>query len=241
MSTTYPDLSNNFPDSLDVFTNFLNITSTDAPIVKQYFEAVQASNFTLAQQLFNQIPNGSQKILTAQKLNLFSDCLASLERFYADDIETYVATKQIEWEGIIEEFSYQGVYDPATQYQLNNYVTYTTAGITNLYIATVQPPIGTAPSNTSYWRVLTIRGIQGQSGDGMSFMGGWSSAQPYTAMDCVTYDSALWGCLIANTNQTPYEGSTYWKLIFNGRVAIYPVSATQPAVQEDGALWFQIV
>lgn len=230
----------NFPNSLDSFIAYLNIQASDGDLVKQYFQAIQAQDQTLANQIFSQIPQASQKILTANDLNKFSQCLTSLERFYADDIETYVAEKQIEWQQTIEEFSWQGQYDPTTQYYLNNYVTYTTAGLTNLYIATAQPPIGTVPTNTSYWRVLTIRGQKGATGTGLAFTGTWDSAAYYLVNNCVTYDGVLWGCLVANTNQAPYQGSTYWQLIYQG-VTIYPVSADQPAVQEDGALWFQII
>lgn len=241
MSVTYPDLSNNFPNSKDSFISYLDITATDAPIVKTYFDAMLAGNITLANQIFATIPQGSQKILTANSLNQFSACIESLERFYQDDIEPYVAEKQIEWQQIIEDFSWQGQYSPTTQYYLNNYVTYTSAGLTNLYIAIAKPPIGTVPSNSTYWRVLTIRGQTGASGSGVAFVGNWISSRPYSVMDCATYNDTLWECTIANTNQTPYEGSIYWKLIYKGRVAIYPVTTAQPAVQEDGALWFQII
>ena len=242
MSILYGDLQNtSFPNSLDTFTTYLNITSTDAPIVQQYFAAVQASNFTLAQQLFNTIPNGSQKILTAQKLNQFNDCLVALERFYSDDVQDYIAQKQTEWTDTIEQFSYQGVYDPSTQYYLNNYVTYTQAGVTNLYIATAQPQIGTLPTNPSYWRVLTIRGQTGVSGTGVSFTGTWVNTQAYVANDCVTYSGALWNCVENNTAQVPYQGSNYWQLVYQSGLTVYPVSAAPPPTPEDGTLWFQIL
>lgn len=241
MSVLYPDLPNTlFPNQKDTFLSYLNISITDGAIVKSYFDAIQAGNETLANQIFATIPQGSQKILTANGLNKFSQCLVALERFYQDNVETYITEKQIEWQQIIEDFSWQRQYDPTTQYYLNNYVTYTTAGLTNLYIATAQPPIGTVPTNTSYWRVLTIRGQKGATGTGLAFTGTWDSAAYYLVNNCVTYGGALWGCLVANTNQAPYQGSTYWQLIYQA-VTIYPVSADQPAVQEDGALWFQII
>lgn len=42
MSTKYPDLSlTNFPNSLDQFTTFLNIVSSDGPLIGQYQSAMQ--------------------------------------------------------------------------------------------------------------------------------------------------------------------------------------------------------
>lgn len=242
MSIEYPDLPlTNFPQNNDIFISYLNISATDASLVNQYFTAIQAGNTALAAQIFSQIPQGSQKILTAQGLNKFNQCIIALQRFYGTDIQPYITQKQVEWQGIIDEFNYQGYYSATTQYVINNYVSYNLAGVTNLYIAFVKPPIGTLPTNINYWRVLTIRGLQGTSGAGLSFMGNWSSEQPYSLQDCVTDDYSLWGCLIPNTNQKPFIGSTYWQLIYEGGVTIYPVSASQPSAQQDGALWFQII
>lgn len=242
MSITNPDLSLElFPDQQDTFPTFLDITPSDGPIVRSYFNAIQAGNQALATQIFNTIPSASQKILTAQGLNKFSQCLVALERFYGDQIEPYIATKQTEWTDTINQFSWQGVYDPATQYYLNNYVTYTQAGVTNLYIATAQPQIGTLPTNPSYWRVLTIRGQAGVSGTGVSFTGTWVNTQAYVANDCVTYSGALWNCVVNNTAQVPYQGSNYWQLVYQSGLTVYPVSAAPPATPEDGTLWFQIL
>ena len=57
-----------------------------------------------------------------------------------------------------------GVYNNTIQYQVNNWVTYTVQGVTQLYICIVQPPLGTAPTNTNYWRTFTVQGEQGASG-----------------------------------------------------------------------------
>jgi hypothetical protein len=228
-----------FPNQIDTFINNLDLTASDSILVQQFFTAYQAGNITLAQQIFNQIPNNTQKILTASKLNKYQDCIVAIENFYQTDIQPYVATKQTEWQGIIDEFSYQNTYNPTTQYEVNNYVTYTQAGLTSLYICYAKPPIGTAPTNTTYWRMLTVRGIKGDSGVGMAFVGNWNSAQTYQVQNCVNYDDALWGALQTNTNQPPYEGSPYWQLVYKSGLTVYPVSATPPAVVADGELWFK--
>ena len=55
------------------------------------------------------------------------------------------------------------------------------------------------------------------------------------------YDNGLWYSLQTNINQTPYEGSAYWELIYRGVITIYPVSETAPTTQQDGELWFKIL
>lgn len=242
MSELYKDLPRtSFPNSIDSFLNFLNISASDGPLIKQYFAAVQAGNEVLAQQIFAQIPSGSQKVLSAEGLNKFNDCLTALERFYKSDITPFVEQKQTEWESILANFNYKGYYSNITQYVQNNYVAYVVSGIDNIYIALSDPPIGTPPTNTIYWRVLTVRGPAGPAGTGMSFRGPWNSIDSYTVDDCVEYNGILWGCIQNNVNQTPFEGSEYWRIVASGNTTVYPVSVETPTVQEDGALWFKIL
>lgn len=242
MSVLYPDLPRtSFPNNLDSFVNYLNISVSDGPLIKQYFGAVQAGNEVLAQQIFAQIPSASQKILSADGLNKFNDCIAAIERFYNSDITPYLEQKQTEWESILDNFTYKGYYSNITPYVQNNYVTYVVSGVNNVYIALSDPPVGTAPTNTMYWRVLTVRGPAGISGVGVSFRGSWNSIDTYSLQDCVEYNGILWGCIRTNINQTPFEGSEYWELIASGNTTVYPVSEETPPIQEDGALWFKIL
>ncbi|MEG1044557.1 MAG: hypothetical protein RSF81_07250 [Oscillospiraceae bacterium] len=219
----------------------MDISATDAPLIKDFWLAYQSGDIALAEQLFNQIPNNTQKVLTASKLNKYQDAITNIEQFYKTDIKPYVTQKQIEWQSIVDLFAYNNVYNPTQQYEINNYVSYTLNGATNLYICYARPPVNTAPSNTNYWRQLTVRGVQGVSGVGMAFMYSWLSTQPYSVQDIVSYDNSLWGCIVANTNQPPFEGSNYWKLIFSIATTIYPVQPNQPTVQTTGELWFEVI
>lgn len=242
MSILYPDLSNTtFPNSEDTFKQFLDIVISDGDLIKQYQAAVEANNATLATQILQQIPAYAQKVLTATDLNKFVDAIIAVERFYDSDIQPYVNEKQAEWQDIVDQFEYKGDFSTTTQYLKNNYVSFVYNDVEQLYVALSQPPVGTVPTNTTYWRVLSVRGPRGLSGSGLSFAGTWNADTTYTAQDCVNYDNALWGALQSNTNQIPSEGSVYWSLIYRGVTTIYPVSETQPSVQQDGELWFKIL
>lgn len=239
MSALYPDLSQtNFPDSLDTFLNYLNITSADGPLIAQYQAAIEANNTTLANQILAQIPSASQKLIRATDLNKIMQSILALERFYKADIQTYVAEKQTEWEEILGEFDYKGTYSFGTTYAQNNVVSYTSGGLTLLYIAIDNPPAGTPPTNAVYWRLLTIRGQQGDSGTGFSYRGDWDATAEYTIDDSVTYDNVLWGAVVDNTNQTPFEGSTVWRVIIQLSAASYPIQPNEPTSQAVGDLWF---
>lgn len=85
MSVSYPDLPNtSYPDSNQTFLVMMDILQSDAPLIKQWHSAIQAQNFTLAATIWQQIPNASQKILTAQILNTAFDTEVALERKFLE-------------------------------------------------------------------------------------------------------------------------------------------------------------
>lgn len=83
MSVKYPDLSfTTYPDSEQSFPLMLNITATDAALIKQYQTAIQNEDFVSAQTYLSQIPQYVQKLLTADKLNTSFDTCVALERYF---------------------------------------------------------------------------------------------------------------------------------------------------------------
>lgn len=242
-NSLYPDLAyTTFPETVQTFVTMRDVVAADGANIKGFQDAMEAGNTALAQQYYSNISNADSKFINAEKLNtLFQTCVA-LQRFYKTDIQPYVTAKQAEWQDVIDEFDYMGAFNTNDQYYPNNWVSYTQSdGSTYLYICINQPPIGTAPTNTTYWRVLTMRGQTGASGKGLSFQGEWTSTQQYTVDDVVSYGGSVWGCTKSNANQIPAEGSAYWRILYNIRPAIYPVQASQPASQEAGDLWFEVV
>lgn len=238
MSTLFPDLISSFPDSVDSFPTWLNIVATDGPLIQQYQSALQAGNTTLANQILAQIPQGTQKIIKASDLNLITSAMLAVERFYKDNIADYVSDKQAEWLSIINQFSYKGVWSTGTSYQVNNLVTYTTSGLTLVYLATSTPPVGTVPTNTQYWRLLTIQGQPGPSGQGLSYRQEWNVSTQYQANNAVTYDGTLWMSLQSNQGVQPGTNAAVWKQVITLETAAYPIQDTEPQGLQQGYLWF---
>lgn len=239
MSVLFPDLNlTNFPESVDQFLAFLNITATDGPLIAQYQTALQAGNTTLANQILAQIPSGTQKIIKATDLNKLTQAILAVERFYNTDIQPYVEDKQSEWLSIINQFDYKGVWSSGTSYEVNNFVTYTTSGLTLVYLSTATPPVGTVPTNSQYWRLLTIQGQQGISGEGLSYRQEWNASAQYRVNDAVTYDGVIWMALQANQNTQPGTNISVWQEVISLDVATYPIQAVEPQGLEQGDLWF---
>lgn len=239
MSTKYPDLSlTNFPNSLDQFTTFLNIVSSDGPLIGQYQSAMQNGDTTLANQILTQIPQATQKIITAVDLNTLSQAMLAIERFYLNDIEPYIDDLHQSWLNTIQQFSYKGVWQSGTSYVTNNLVSYTTSGLNFVYIALSNVPIGISPTNQTYWRLLTIQGQQGASGEGLSYRQEWNSSTQYATNDAVTCDGALWMALQASQNRLPDTNPQYWQLVMNLKTVTYPIQDTVPTNLQVDGLWF---
>lgn len=239
MSTLYPDLAlTQYPENLDTFTTWLNITSTDGPLIAQYQAAMEAGNTVLANQILTQIPSGTQKIIKATDLNQLTQAMLAVERFYKTDIEPYIQAQQESWLNIINQFSYQGIWSSGTAYLQNNIVLYNTNGLELLFLAITTPPLGTPPTNATYWRVLTIQGQQGISGSGLTYMQEWVSSTTYNTNDAVTYSGGLWMALQPNTNVQPGTNEEFWKLVIPIITTTYPIQSTQPITQNQGDLWF---
>ena len=238
MSATYPDLSSNFPESIDIFPTWFNIVASDGPLIAQYQQAMEAGNTTLANQFLTQIPQGTQKIITATSLNDLTAAMLAVERFYKDNIADYVQNLQQSWLTTINQFSYQGVWQSGTSYVTNNLVSYTVSGLNLVYIALSDVPVGTAPTNQTYWRLLTIQGQSGTSGTGLSYRQEWNSSTTYSTDDAVTYDGVVWMALQASQNRLPDSNPTYWKIVMSLETATYPIQDTEPTNLQVEELWF---
>lgn len=245
MSTTYPDLTyTTFPDAEQSFVEMIDLTSSDGALMTQYQTAMQNGDFATARNVLAQIPNSNNKILDSAKMNTLFDTTVALERFYKTNIEPYIETKQQEWEALValftDNFAYVGGYQLGQQYKQNNMVSSINpaTGSVNIYIAIQDNSASLSDSNS--WRILTIQGQQGNSGQGLTFQGAWNSTTAYNTNDVVVYQNNLWSALQPNTNQEPTTTTGYWQNYGNLPITNIAVSATQPS-QLVGDFWFQVV
>lgn len=244
MSALYPDLDfTNYPGELDNITLKSNITNaTDAQLVAQIQASILAGDFANASAILNANPQLNGKIFNANDYNQIRDAILALERFYNSDIKNYITEKQATWVAEVDKFNYKGVYSPTTQYYKNNMVDYTTTEGTFLYLCIQQPDTGIAPTNTNYWRILTLRGERGLSGEGLSFAWVWDSTTEYNTNDVVVYGNKWWVSTQVNRGQQPANGSAYWTEILTALPAIQiPVTEIQPTDQIIGDQWYQVI
>lgn len=244
MSTLYPDLDfTNYPGQLDNIELKSNITNTsDAQLVSQIQASIIAGDFANASAILNANPQLNGKIFSANDYNQIRDSVLALERFYKNDIKSYIAEKQATWIAEIDKFNFKGIFSPTTQYEKNNMVNFTTTEGTFLYLCIKRPETGILPTDASYWRVLTIKGERGMSGDGLSFTWVWNSTTEYNVNDVATYGNKWWVATQKNRGQQPANGSDYWVEVLTALPAVQiPVSSVQPVDQIVGDQWYKII
>lgn len=239
MSQLYQDLNLTiFPEGVDNFPQWLDITAQDGPLIKQYMESVNNGNFALANQILSQIPSATQKIIKANDLNKLTQSMLAVERFYLSDVKDYIVEKQSEWENIVNQFQYKGPWSSNGYYVENNMVSYNIFGIEYIFLAIKNPPFGVVPTDGLYWRILTIQGEQGKSGEGLTYREQWKVSTQYEANDAVTYNGALWMALRRSQGVEPTKESVVWRLVMSLATTTYPIQDIQPSNQVEGDLWF---
>lgn len=261
MSITYPQYPNtSFPDAIQTFTEYLDITQSDVSAYNAAIEAMLKGDLSQAQSLLSFIPDIDKKVLTAEKLNMLTDTIQALQDFYVKDITPKLTEYQTRWEAVINQFSYMGTWTNK-DYKKNSMVSYGATGVgvdktLYLYIATKDINNSSNPyddyenaiatSTTPNWFRLTIKGSRGDSGGGQGevvFRFNWNPTETYQVNDIVVYDNRWWIALKENTNVVPSVNGLDWSVMLESNiVATYPVQANQPAndVQKVGDLWFQL-
>lgn len=202
MSTTYPLYTySSFPDDVDQFNRFTDLTLETMEYAKQYNTYMTNGNFTGAAQILIDHPELETSLINAANLNRIIDAIKCIETFYADDVQTY----------ILELVQYKGTYSNSTKYTKYNVVNYNSM----VYMCTsLDTPLGTLPTDTTYWYQLSIKGDRGTSGLGLSFEGVWQATVTYNKDSAVSYGTCLYASVEDNNlAHTPSRTSSYWELI----------------------------
>lgn len=245
MSTTYDDLPyTTYPDVIQTFKTMQDIVAADGANIMLFQQAMQAGDTATASTYYSRITNADNKFISAKDMNtLYQTCIA-LERYYKNDMFPQIEQKQAEWYATAKQLNYKNTWNQNVAYSKNNYVQYdasTVSGTTDLrlYIAIQDTSAGTKPTNTTYWREITIKGDTGTTGVGLAYMGDWDKTVQYSQYNCVTYNGCLWSAKSSNKNNTPSTTSSYWQLVYRVEYPVIPT--TEPENPVSGQLWFEVL
>lgn len=233
-------MASTFPTTIDNIPQFLDITQSDASLLSAFQTAMLSGDFGTAILALEQIPNYSQKIISAERANQLRDCILAIENFFNTTIYPYLQSRQVIWESFIGQFGYIDTWVSSTPYLKNNIVKYSVNGFDKLYIAK-SDNTNKVPTNATYWLDITFRGVKGDNGqDGTSYSFEWLQDVEYLPNTIVSYGTSWFISLQTNTNVTPQEGAI-WSLVLSFPQPIYPLQTEQPSGQQSGELWFQLI
>lgn len=239
MSVFYPTLTEtNFPDGVDDLTRMSDLTITDLPLVALYYQYYNAGDLTSASNLLNQNPQINAKLFNAAKFNKLADGIVAMQKFFNSNVQGYIVTKQQEFNAYINAFDFKSAYNAATSYVAKNLVTiFGCTYICRVACKGVSPVDGASSTNWGLIAEKGEQGIQGASGTGLSPRGLWSTSIVYYVNDCVSYNNALWQCLVGNTGSAPTTSNTKWLRVLTIPITDFATSThTHGAISNTGAI-----
>ena len=105
------------------------------------------------------------------------------------------------WETVYQQNDYKGTWTTTIRYKINDVVKY--GG--SLWIATAGHTATSFAANLANWSVY-LDGLQIESAT-------WSSATDYQRGDVVSYGGYAYRALLNNSNQTPFDNTSYWSIV----------------------------
>lgn len=152
---------------------------------------------------FNILENNSQldsKKFTADKINLISTLLSTLQNYYQTDVGYILDELKDKVQIIIDNYVLIGEWDSSKIYQIYNFVNYN--NYLYMYINNNKTS-GNLPTNSNYWLRIDLRGTNGAYGTGLNLKYVWDSNKTYEPLDVVYYNDKLWVTLVKNKNISP--------------------------------------
>ena len=211
ISILYPDLDNKFPIEVDDFERFIDPDISSLQAINRYYQYFDSGDLASATSVLAENPNLKRMIINAESMNKLRDGLISVERYYLNDIQQY----------LVEIVKYKGFWSNGTRYTKYDVVYYESNGAIEVYMGiSTTIPIGTLPTDITYWIPLVIRGEKGDAGIGLAFQGEYDISKTYQKNDAVQYLGNLYGALKESTGVLPTVGGSneYWALAWNFKI-----------------------
>lgn len=194
---------------------YQNLHLADKSLFEQYRGYFKANNITAALAILSE-SQLTTKLLLASQLNsaVINDTysIAALENYYNSEVPQTLASMLETFNDAIGELKYLGTYSSSATYTENNVVAYNN----ELYyckVARGQTITNVAPTDTTKWVGLNLRGIKGVPGLGVTLRGIWDSTTQYQTKDVVAYRNYLYVATQASYKEIPVSTSAYWTLL----------------------------
>lgn len=190
-----------FPDSVQRFDLKTDVSSGVYSAWRQFNTYITNGQFTNAASLLQSNTELQKCIIDSVYMNTISKTVEEIEDLFLNNIQQYIH----------ETVIHKGEWNAAVKYVKYNFVTHTVGNIVQTYeCLRDDTPIGTAPTNTTYWIPRVIRGEKGESGLGLTPRGEWNGFTQYYQYDLVSSNNVLWTANYDNIGYFPNDTSPVW-------------------------------
>lgn len=212
-----------------------DIHTTDSTLWQQYVQAFAAGQYSTAIAILKNAQLDS-KTMTANVFNEANNCVANMEELYYTNVEDVLASELTTFNQMIAALVAKQDYNAATVYVKGNFVVYNDTVYVYINEAAAS---GHAPTDTTYWLYLGLRGQQGAEGVGLTLRYQWAQNVQYAKYDVVLYGDKLWFANEANVNSPPSESDTTWSALMDVPVAKIYTGSVAPSSPYEGLIWVQ--
>lgn len=215
--------------------HYQDIQIEDVPTRTQFINYMNTGQYNNALVLLASIPE--TKKFAADTINAITAGIIKLEDFYWTEVTEYLEQLEDQYQEMVVNLENMGQWSADVQYEVLNFVMYNEGA----YFCIAKPPIGTLPTDETYWLFIGLRGPQGEPGIDVVYRGEWASGVDYNANDVVVFDNQIWVALKDNTDVIPTTDPATWILLFEiqqGQLWVGPNSPPDDQLAQN-VIWIQ--
>lgn len=177
-----------------------DIVTSDEELKNSYSQNFVNRRYSNAFNILENNPQLNSKKFIADKINLISTLLSTLQNYYQTDVGYILDELKDKVQIIIDNYILMGEWDSSKVYQIYNFVNYN--NYLYMYINNNKTS-GNLPTNSNYWLRIDLKGENGAYGTGLNLEYIWDSTKTYEPLDVVYYNNKLWVTLVSNKNVQP--------------------------------------
>lgn len=210
---------------------------SDTTLKQQYYTEFFGGNISTAQNIVNNNPQLSNKVLNASNLNNLVNNILSLENEFNDNVNGELSIDLLDFNLSIDEFIYTTTFNNAIQYEVNNVVDYNG----DLYYCKVKPPMGTLPTNQTYWLYIGLKGNKGDYALGVNYKGVWTNTTQYIINDMIVHKNVVYISKTTNSQKIPSDNTSDWFSACRISPQGIYVSSLEPSNAPQGSIWIELL
>ena len=223
------------PNTLE-WLHYQDIQIPDVTLRQQFRQYMQTGQYAQALAILtNNADQLKGKAYIADTINTIINGVVNLQERYNTGVTVHLTDLANQFNILVDNLRRKGTWQSTVQYTPYNFVVYNS----EVYMCVSQPPIGTLPTDTTYWLYLGLRGEQGAPGIDVNMRYTWNNTNTYNPNDLVVYGTNIYVALVQNTGVTPGSDSNTWGIFIATAPGQINVGTAAPSKYVQNTVWFQ--